>query len=126
MQINHYNKESVDIVELSGRLTMASAPAVLQALRAVIERSAAKVVVNLGGVVFLDSSGLSVLISAFKSARAKGGEVVLLCLRPAVRSLIELTRMHQVFNIFDDEAKALAYLNRIETGTQSDLKGQKR
>ena len=120
MQVDHRNKDSVDIVELSGRLTMANASEVRQRLRAIIEQSSGKVIVDLKDVGFMDSSGLSALISAFKSARGKGGEMVLLHLMPAVRSLIELTRMHQVFDIFDDEFTAIAFLNRIEAGTQPD------
>ena len=77
---------------------------------AVVEQGHGKLILDLAEVGFMDSSGLSVLVSVFKAARLKNGDVVLLHLNPTVRSLVELTRLHQVFSIFDDETMALARL----------------
>ena len=110
MILTHRNIEGIDIVALSGRLVMADAPQARQKLLATVEQGNGKLILDLAEVGFMDSSGLSVLVSAFKAARAKNGDVALLHLSPTVRSLIELTRLQQVFSIFDDEAAALARL----------------
>ena len=110
MILTHRTIEDIDIAALSGRLVMADVPQVRQKLLEIIEQGSGKLILDLAQVGFMDSSGLSVLVSAFKAARAKNGDVALLYLSPTVRSLIELTRLQQVFPIFDDEAAALARL----------------
>jgi anti-sigma B factor antagonist len=110
MILTHRNVEGIDIVALAGRLVMTDAPEVRRKLLATVEQGNGKLILDLAEVGFMDSSGLSVLVSAFKAARAKDGDVVLLHLSPTVRSLIELTRLQQIFAIFEDEAAALARL----------------
>ncbi len=110
MILTHRNVEGIDIVALAGRLVMADVPQVRQKLLATVEQGNGKLILDLAEVGFMDSSGLSVLVSALKATRLKSGDVVLLRLSPTVRSLIELTRLQQVFAIFDDEAAALARL----------------
>ncbi|MDS4026209.1 MAG: STAS domain-containing protein [Candidatus Contendobacter sp.] len=110
MVLTHRTIEGIDIVALAGRLVMADAPQIRQSLLTTVEQGNGKLILDLAQVSFMDSSGLSVLVSAFKAARAKGGDVALLHLNSTVRSLIELTRLQQVFPIFDDEATALARL----------------
>ncbi len=110
MLVMHRTVEGIDIAALSGRLVMADVVEVRQQLLAIIEQGSGKLILDLAEVSFMDSSGLSVLVSAFKAARAKHGDIVLLKLTPRVLALIELTRLQQVFAIFDDEAPALARL----------------
>lgn len=110
MLLTHRTIEGIDIVALAGRLVIADAPQVRQNLLATVEQGNGKLILDLAQVGFMDSSGLSVLVSALKATRAKGGDVALLHLNSTVRSLIELTRLQQVFAIFDDEATALARL----------------
>lgn len=111
MLLTHTQSDAIDIVELSGRLVMADAPEARQQLKTIIEGGQGKLILDLAGVSFMDSSGLSVLISAYKAVQAKGGDLVLLNLTPMVQSLIELTRLQQVFEIFTDKAAAIARLS---------------
>ena len=110
MILTHRTIEGIDIVALAGRLVMADVPEVRQKLLTTVEQGSGKLILNLAEVGFMDSSGLSVLVSALKATRAKGGDIALLHLSPNVRSLIELTRLQQIFPIFDDEAAALTRL----------------
>lgn len=68
------------------------------------------IVLNLGRTRFVDSSGLSVIVTALKRCRAAGGDVVLVNPQPAVIGLLELTRLVEVFAIAPDEAGAMAHL----------------
>ncbi|GGI67187.1 STAS domain-containing protein [Shewanella gelidii] len=70
-----------------------------------------RLVVDLHQVEFIDSSGLSVLISALKRAQQSQGEVVLLNPSNNVRALIELTQLHQIFPIYEDKEAAVEYVN---------------
>ena len=107
MVVTHRTVDGIDVIALAGRLVMADVPQVRQRLLETVERGGGKLILDLAEVGFMDSSGLSVLVSTFKAARLKNGEVVLLHPSPTVRSLIELTRLQQIFSIFDDENMAL-------------------
>ena len=64
-------------------------------------------VIDLGKVRFIDSSGLGALVSGFKNASAREGSLKLCCLQPQVRSMFELTRLHRVFEIFGSSDETL-------------------
>ena len=65
-------------------------------------------VIDLKAVRFVDSSGLGSLVSGFKNASARNGNLKLCGLQPQVRSMFELTRLHRVFEIFPDADEAVA------------------
>ena len=102
---------SIDVIKLPNRMTMAGAAAQRHALRDLVDSGRNRLVIDMGNVEFVDSSGLSVLVSAVKAARASGGDVVLLDLSGPVRSLIELTRLHYVFEIFTDMRAASTHFD---------------
>jgi anti-sigma B factor antagonist len=97
----------VEVVSLPARLDATAAPEIRKELRAVIDGGRRHLLLDLSAITFMDSSGLSVLVTALKAARAAGGDVSLLHLTPPVQSLLELTRLHRVFSIFDGEDEAL-------------------
>ncbi len=65
-------------------------------------------VVDLREVRFVDSSGLGALVSGFKNASARNGNLKLSSLQPQVKSMFELTRLHRVFEIFPTSEEALS------------------
>jgi len=65
-------------------------------------------VVYLQAVRFVDSSGLGALVSGFKNASSRTGNLKLSGLQLQVKSMFELTRLHRVFEIYTDSAEALA------------------
>lgn len=111
MQINHRTFNSIDIVAISGQLVMANSNDIRQQINQIIEKGNGQLLLDLSSLHFIDSSGLSVLVSALKATRLKRGNIALLKPMPEVRSLIELTRMHQIFDIFEDENTALNHLD---------------
>ncbi len=66
------------------------------------------IVVDLHEVRFVDSSGLGALVSGFKNASARNGNLKLCGLQPQVKSMFELTRLHRVFEIFPGVEDTLA------------------
>jgi len=65
-------------------------------------------VVDLQAVRFVDSSGLGALVSGFKNASSRNGNLKLSGLQLQVKSMFELTRLHRVFEIYTDSGEALA------------------
>jgi anti-sigma B factor antagonist len=65
------------------------------------------VVIDLKQVRFIDSSGLGVLVSGFKNASTRQGNLKLSALQTQVKSMFELTRLHRVFDIFPTVDDAL-------------------
>ncbi|PLX85134.1 MAG: anti-anti-sigma factor [Desulfuromonas sp.] len=66
------------------------------------------IIIDLKEVRFIDSSGLGALVSGFKNASARSGNLKLCNLQPQVKSMFELTRLHRVFEIFPDAEEAFA------------------
>ena len=111
MNLEYKSHGSVDLITLPRRLVMANAAAARRAIRSLVESGRTRLVLDLQPVDFVDSSGLSVLVSALKAVQASNGEVVLLNPSDGVRSLIELTRLHQVFEVYEDRAAAIERLS---------------
>jgi len=101
---------NVEVVSFSGSLDASVATQIRKELKEVFDDGKIRVVIDLGDVSFVDSSGLSVLVTALKTARAAGGDVVLSRVNPSVRSILELTRLHRVLEVFEDPEAAAARL----------------
>ena len=110
MNLKHHTENSIDIVKLPERLMMADAADARASLKDIIGRGSGKLILDLADTTFMDSSGLAVLVSSLQAARKKDGDVYLVGMGTTVRALFELTRLHTVFQIFDDEAGALKAL----------------
>jgi len=107
MTLTQHNHGSIEIIELPTRLVMANAVETRNQLKAFVTQGRNRLILDLQHVEFIDSSGLSVLVSTLKAAQAEEGNVILLSPCDGVRSLIELTRLHQVFEIFEDKEGAI-------------------
>ena len=98
----------VEILILAGRLTLGDGTSALrEAARQGLDRGA-DILVDLSGVDYIDSAGLGELVSAYASAVSRGRQVKLLRPLKRVYSLLHITKMYSTFEIFDDEAPAIA------------------
>jgi anti-sigma B factor antagonist len=103
--------ENVVVMDLSGKLTIGEPVMQLRdALRAQVAEGDSKFIVNLGDVSYVDSSGLGELVSSYTTVRNKGGDVKLLKLTAKIKDLLQMTKLLTVFDVYDDEAKAVASL----------------
>ena len=108
MSLEHRQTQGVDVVHLPPRLVMANAGEARSELKQIIAAGSGKVVVNLAETDFMDSSGLAVIVAGLQAARKMDGDLHLAQISDTIRALFELTRLHTVFQIFDDEAAAVA------------------
>lgn len=91
---------------LTGEIDVYTAPTLKQELVALIENGCVDVIVDLGGVAFIDSSGLGVLVSALRRARERDGSVRIVCSRDSVLKIFRITGLDKVFPIFSDISEA--------------------
>ncbi len=100
--------DGVSVLDLSGRITLGEGSVQLrEAVRGLIGKGQKKILLNLGDVNYIDSSGLGELVSAFTTAKNQQAEVKLLNLTKKVHDLLQLTKLYTVFDIYDDEAHAI-------------------
>ena len=99
----------ITIVDLSGRITLGEGSVVLRDMvRDLVTKGQRKILLNLGDVTYIDSSGIGELVSAFTTVRNQGGELKLLNLTKKVHDLLQITKLYTVFDVKDDEATAVA------------------
>jgi anti-anti-sigma factor len=90
------------MLDVSGAITVENAPAVEALLTEVIQTlQHDQVVLNMQKVEFLDSTGLVVLVSAWRLARDLGKQLSLYALTPAVRIVLDLTQLDRVFPVLE-------------------------
>jgi len=98
----------VTVVDISGRIELGEESATVRDLVSKLLNNGHKqILLNLGDVHYIDSSGLGALVSSFTSARKQGGELKLLNLTDKVTDLMQMTKLYTVFDIKDDESVAV-------------------
>ena len=99
----------VIVVDLSGQITLGEASAALRdEVRDQVNHGHQKILLNLGDVTYIDSAGLGELTGSYTSVKNKGGQLKLLSLTKRVSDLMQITKLYTVFDVFDDEKKAIA------------------
>ena len=96
----------ISVLQLKGRFDAHEVEPVNAWIQEVIAQDKVKVVVNLAGVNFIDSTALSTLVRGMKKCREKQGDLHLCCLQQPVRVIFELTRLDKAFDIYATEAEA--------------------
>lgn len=86
-------------VAVRGEVDVATAPAVREALYRLFDAGARHVVVDLGEMTFIDSSGLGVLVGALRRAREAGGRLELVNLQPGTRRVFDVTGLTEAFGV---------------------------
>jgi anti-sigma B factor antagonist len=107
----------VHIVNVSGEIHVSTAPAFREQLNAVIEGGTAMLVLDLSGVDFIDSTGLSVLLNGLRLVNQRHARMALVCANPTVMRLFQITSLDATFDIFDDRAAAIASVTQPAEGS---------
>src|SRR5450432_3704944 len=100
--------DGITIVDLSGRITLGEGSVVLRdTIKDLLGKGQKKILLNLGDVSYIDSSGIGELVSAFTSVRNQGGDLKLLNLTKKVHDLLQITKLYTVFDVKEDETAAV-------------------
>ena len=92
----------------AGEIDLYTAPRLHSELSAVIDSVApeARVIVDMSGVEFCDSTGMNVLLSCLRRVRERGGELEIASPKPAVRKILQVTGLDSVFTLVDDASRS--------------------
>jgi anti-sigma B factor antagonist len=108
LNVKTRNVDNIVIVDMSGRLTIGEPVLLLrETLRVQVNNGVRLIILNLGDVSYIDSSGLGELVSAYTTVRNKQGDVKLLNLTAKAKDLLQMTKLLTVFDVYDDETKAI-------------------
>ena len=100
--------EEITVVDLSGRITLGEGSTVLRdTVRELLGRGQKKILLNLGDVTYIDSSGIGELVSGFTTVSNQGGQLKLLNLTKKVHDLLQITKLYTVFEVHNEEAAAI-------------------
>jgi len=108
LKITTKQVENVAVVHCNGRVVFGDEAASLREQVKNMLTTQKNIVLNLGGVSYIDSGGLGTLVGLYTSARAAGGDIKLANLTQRVGDQLQITKLVTVFEVFDSEEKAVS------------------
>ena len=98
----------VTVIDAVGRITLGEGASTFRdKVRELVASGNKKLLLNLGEVSYIDSSGIGEMVSGFTTVTNQGGVVKLLNLTKRVKDLLQITKLYTVFEVFEDEATAV-------------------
>ena len=108
VKLNTRQVGDVSVVDVAGRITLGEGSSALRdLLREMVGKGDKKILLNLGEVSYIDSSGIGELVSGFTTVTNSGGQLKLLDLNKRVKDLLQITKLYTVFDVHEDEAGAV-------------------
>jgi anti-sigma B factor antagonist len=102
------HRDDAVVVDLAGEVDLLHNAEIHQALVDVCADKPLRLLVNLTEVTYMDSSGVGLLVEAYRKIKEYDGRLILFGLSPRVRSVFEVTKLDNFFRIVETEAEALA------------------
>jgi anti-sigma B factor antagonist len=104
----------VTVIDVAGQIKLGAGAVSLRAtLHDLVARDQKNILVNLRDVNYIDSSGIGELVAGFTRVRDKGGQLKLLNLTQRVKDLLRITKLYTVFDVHDDETRAVQSFSSI-------------
>ncbi|MEN3330544.1 MAG: anti-sigma factor antagonist [Acidobacteriota bacterium] len=109
LNINERQAGDVTVLDLSGKITIGEGSVALRtAIRRLLEEGKKRILLNLAGVSYVDSSGIGELVSSYTAiGKEDAGQLKLLNLTQKIRDLLTITKLLTVFDVYENEAEAL-------------------
>jgi anti-sigma B factor antagonist len=108
LNISERQAGDVTILDMSGKITIGEGSIALRsAIRRLLEEGQKKILLNLAGVGYIDSSGIGELVSSYTAIGKENGQLKLLNLTQKLQDLLAITKLLTVFDVYDSEAEAL-------------------
>ncbi|NOZ57296.1 MAG: STAS domain-containing protein [Calditrichaeota bacterium] len=108
INIDVEHRSNVAVVKVAGEVDLYSSPELRKAILSQAEKRPSRLVVDLSGVQYMDSSGVATLVEGLQKLEQNGGELVLCGLGDMVQEVFKLTRLDSVFQILPSLEEALA------------------
>jgi anti-sigma B factor antagonist len=108
LNINERQAGDVTVLDMSGKITIGEGSVALRAaIRRLLEEGKKRILLNLAGISYVDSSGIGELVSSYTAINKEGGQLKLLNLTQKIQDLLTITKLLTVFDVYDGEADAL-------------------
>jgi anti-sigma B factor antagonist len=108
--------DGITVIDMSGRITLGEGCTQLRELvRDQLGKGTKHLLLNLADVTYIDSSGIGELVSGFTTVSNQGGKLKLLNLTKKVHDLLQITKLYTVFDVYDDEAKAVTSFAKADS-----------
>lgn len=112
LNITERQAGDVTVLDLNGKVTLGEGSVALRAaVRRLLGEDKKNILLNLGKVGYIDSSGIGELVSSFSSVNKEGGTLKLLNLTQKIQDLLAITKLLTVFDVYDSESEALNSYN---------------
>ncbi|MEA2174296.1 MAG: anti-sigma factor antagonist [Blastocatellia bacterium] len=109
LDIKERQAGDVTVLDMSGKITIGEGSVALRsAIRRLLEEGKKRILLNLAGVGYIDSSGIGELVSSYTAINKEQGQLKLLNLTQKLQDLLAITKLLTVFDTYDDEATALS------------------
>jgi anti-sigma B factor antagonist len=96
-----------NVMSVTGEIDLYTAPKLhAELFGALAAEAPVRLVVDMSGVEFCDSTGMNVLLAAHRQAQERGGDLQIAAPRPAIRKVLQVTGLESVFTVLDDQAWA--------------------
>jgi len=102
--------DGAHIIRVSGEIHVSTAPEFAQRLSSAIDNGKTAIVLDMSGVEFIDSTGLSVLLNGLRLVTQMHGRMAIVCTNPTVLRLFQITNLDETFDIFADRPQAIAHV----------------
>ena len=102
--------DGAHIIRVRGEIHVSTAPEFAQHLSNVVESGETAIVLDMTGVEFIDSTGLSVLLNGLRLVTQAHGRMAIVCTNPTVLRLFQITNLDETFDIFEDRESAIAHV----------------
>ncbi len=114
MKVQVRTADNVSIIDCAGDVDLYTSTSLREALLNEIQSGNPSVLVNMTDVSYIDSSGIATLVEGLQLSRQAKTRFGLFGLRSNARSVLELARLHKVFNIFENEQEALEKISSTQ------------
>jgi anti-sigma B factor antagonist len=112
MQIDERTVGNVKVLDVTGQITMGQGnTAFKDKIHSMVNQGHKQILVNLGGVSYVDSAGLGELVAAFTTVSRNGGTMKLVNMTKKMNDLLTITKLSNVFETFDKEQDAVKSFN---------------
>lgn len=108
MQVNTRVINDVVIIDILGEIDLYNSPKIKEALTEKMSSGFKNVIINLGDVTYIDSSGIGTLIFCRTSLNQNNGALRVIRIKDSVKRIFELTKLNSFFTIFDNESDAIS------------------
>ncbi len=112
LNITERQAGDVTILDMNGKVTIGEGSVALRTtIRRLLGEGKKKILLNLSGVGYVDSSGIGEFVSSFTAVNKEGGTLKLLKLTQKIQDLLAITKLLTVFDVYDSESEALNSYN---------------